>query len=256
MERRRARSVKDFPQTRWSLVGRAGRRDSLALATLISLYIPVLRSYLCYSRRFDRATADEILQSFTEQHLLNSGLLSKAVPERGRFRSLLIVSLNNHITDLWRKERQQRGNAGCLLDIDAPDAQAVKAPADADVFDLLWARQVVRRALDRARNDCILAGQENFWTLFEVRVLHPALDGSRPAPYAECIEKLSFPSVAVACNALITVQRRLRAALRATIADYTPAEEIEDELNSLRRVFSEHGHALEVALAPAREPWK
>ena len=99
----------------------------------------------------------------------------------------------------------------------------------------------------------MLANQARFWTLFELRVLGPALDGSEPLQYAECIERLGFPSVAVACNALVTVQRRLRAALRATVAKYTHPEEIEDELVSLRRVISERGCVLDVMLAPGQE---
>ena len=95
MKAERAKRVNRFPQTRWSLVGRAGGRDPNALAALISLYLPVLRSYLCNSRAVVSSVAEEIVQGFAEERLLAGNLLDRATPERGRFRSLLIVSLKS-----------------------------------------------------------------------------------------------------------------------------------------------------------------
>ena len=92
--------------------------------------------------------------------------------------------------------------------------------------------------LEKARNECTAAGQQSYWTLFELRILIPALNDAEPQPYETCIKSLGFTSVAMACNALVTVQRRLHRALRSVVRDYEPRSNIEDEIAALREILA------------------
>src|SRR5690349_8799013 len=95
-----------FPSTRWSVVERAGHLDGdagrEALAGLLKQYLPALRSHLIYGRRLDSHTADDVLQGFTTDKVLEQDLIQRAQKSRGRFRNFLLVSLNNYLLNYWR----------------------------------------------------------------------------------------------------------------------------------------------------------
>ena len=226
--------TKTFPQTAWSLVGRAGKHDSAALNELLSVYLPVIRSYLIHVRRLDAQECDDVVQGFIERCVLRGSLLSRADRQRGRFRSLLVVALNNYLIDQGRKPK-----IGPTKPLDSPEVPNVKAAERPDPFETLWARQVIRLAIEKVRADCIAAGQENYWSLFELRILRPALNGAEPQPYDKCIRSLGFPSVAIACNALVTVQRRLHRAVRDAIQKYVPQSDVENEISALRQILAQ-----------------
>jgi hypothetical protein len=221
-----------FPQTAWSLVERAGKREPDALNKLLVIYLPVIRSYLIHVRRLDAQKCDDVIQGFIERCLLRGSLLTRADRQKGRFRNLLVTALNRYLVDQSRTTK-----IAAIKSLDNAEVANVRAPEAPDPFDTLWARQVVRLALDRAKEECITAGQGNYWSLFELRVLRPALDGVEPETYHRCVQPLGFTSVAAACNALVTVQRRLHRALREAIRVYESQSAVEDEIRDLRRIL-------------------
>jgi hypothetical protein len=69
-----------FPSTPWSAVSLAahgeeptGRR---ALGALLARYLPAMRTYLVVERRLDRHRADDLLQSFVAERVLEGNLLA------------------------------------------------------------------------------------------------------------------------------------------------------------------------------------
>jgi len=129
--------------------------------------------------------------------------------------------------------------------LEAADVVDPGVPDQVDAFDLLWARQLMRLVLDRVREECEAANQAHYWGLFDRRLLSPALEGGKPTPYADCIGELGFASVAEACNALVTVQRRFRRALRASVAEYVGQSDVEEEIAALHSVFATQAQAFD-----------
>jgi DNA-directed RNA polymerase specialized sigma24 family protein len=223
-------------RTNWSLVRRAAAGDSRALSNFVQQYMPVLRLHVRRLVRANQAECDDLLQDFLQHRLLSRDFLRRADPEKGRFRGLLITALNHYLID---SRRRQRGPIPVSIDdVSIPNPPA---PVTSDSFDVTWARHLIRLALDRARQDCFAAEQSSYWTLFEWRLLKPAIEGCAPVPYADCMARLGFTTVAEACNALVTVQRRIRRALRVCVAEYAAPEEIEQEIADLHGVLTELG---------------
>jgi hypothetical protein len=71
-----------------------------------------------------------------------------------------------------------------------------------------------------------------------LRVLRPALYRLEPEQYDKCIRLLGFPSVAVACSALVAVQRRLQRGLREAVGRYAPKSAVDNEIRALREILS------------------
>src|SRR5213079_336957 len=92
-----------FPATRWSLVGRAATRGTengkLALAELVQIYLPALRAFLTVSMRIDEHRADDLLQGFLADRVLQQDMIAQADRERGKFRTFLLATLKRYAID-------------------------------------------------------------------------------------------------------------------------------------------------------------
>src|SRR3954452_18501690 len=98
-----------FPSTQWSVVGRAGSGANddarrRALATLLARYLPALRSYLRAKHRVDPDRADDLVQGFLTDKVLEQDLIRQADRGRGRFRTFLLTALDNYVTSHVRRE--------------------------------------------------------------------------------------------------------------------------------------------------------
>ena len=109
--------MNEFPTTRWSLVARAGgrctdatTRDARArreaLGSLLARYLPALRTHLL-RKRVAPDRVDDLLQSFVADKVIGADLLAAADRERGRFRALLVTSLNNFVANQLRHEKAE-----------------------------------------------------------------------------------------------------------------------------------------------------
>src|SRR5687767_9577992 len=94
-----------FPTTQWSLVARAGaageaaRRE--ALGVLLERYRPALRAHLL-SRRIRPERADDLVQGFITDKLIEKDLLARADKSRGRLRHFLQAALENYAANQLR----------------------------------------------------------------------------------------------------------------------------------------------------------
>ena len=239
-----------FPSTHWSAVGMAAHAGASAeaareaLGRLLSRYMPALRAHLVVTRRLDPHAADDLLQGFVADRVLGRNLLAKADPARGRFRAFLVTCLNRHVYDAFRHDAAARRQApgGRPSPLDLVDEE--QSPADEqvhDVFDLAWARQVVSDALERMRASCERSRRPDLWALFQGRVVAPAMEGAEPVGYEALTRTFGFPTVAHATNALVTAKRGYARLLREVVAEYVPAEEVDEELTRLKRILATGG---------------
>ena len=123
----------EFPTTHWSLIGRVGGSDHeasrRALNQLLSHYIPPMRAHLRFVRRLDYDTAEEILQNFLTDRVLENNLLALANESRGRFRNFLRTALNNFASNY--KRSQSAGVRSPDRAISLPPGEEPLRPRDA-----------------------------------------------------------------------------------------------------------------------------
>ncbi|HSI36194.1 MAG: RNA polymerase sigma factor [Phycisphaerae bacterium] len=229
-----------FPSTHWSLVAGAthpapdARRR--ALAAVFDRYAPVLRLHLQRRHRIPADEAEDVLQSFVADALLERKLLARAERGRGRFRAFLLTALNRFVVSRYRYERAAKRGAGRAAPLTPDLPVADGGPAPDDSVGVEWARAVIADAIDRMRRDCQSKGRDDVWGVFESRILHPALRGAEPAAYAHLVDRFGFGSPQQASNALVTAVRSFNRALRAAVGSYELSDaRVEEELRDLRR---------------------
>ncbi len=139
-----------FQTTRWNLVSRSQDRDSLN--ELISIYWKPLYFFV-RQHGFDNESSKDIVQEFLTR-AIQRGLISKADPTRGRFRTFLISALKNFIRD-WAKagDRRKRGGGRPLVSLDFIRGesdyilQANPSEPPEVVLNRAWARGLWERSL-------------------------------------------------------------------------------------------------------------
>ena len=235
----------NVPQTRWSLVALAGNPQSpgwtLAVGELVEAYRPVLLRHLTTSLRMPPARAEDLVQSFLAEKVLERNVLCQADRERGRFRSFLLKTFNNYaIGQLRRDKALKRGPLGVdALSLDEGLEPACREPPLAEAFDAIWARQLLARALDRMRGECRAKGRPELWEIFEIRILGPLLDGAAPVPYERLVERFGLRSPSEASNVLITAKRMFARALHAVVRETVATDrDVDAEIRELRRVLA------------------
>lgn len=111
--------------------------------------------------------------------------------------------------------------------------------ASVDAFDLTWAREVIEQAVRRMRTECQGAARMDVWTLFEQRILFPALEGQAGRPYEDLVRDLGIASPSVAYNLLLTGKRMFARQLESVIGEYAgDRRTIEEEVRDLRQILS------------------
>jgi RNA polymerase sigma-70 factor (ECF subfamily) len=227
----------NFPSTRWSLVERARGDDAFlrreALGTLVKRYWPALQAHLVIRRRLAPDAADELLQGFAADRILEQQFLGHADPAKGRFRSFLLRCLENYRIDRLRAQRPSQ-----RLDDEHEANLADPSPAH-DVFEVAWARLVLETALRRTWLECREQGKREVWQLFDRRVLQPAVSHASPTSYDELVGELGLESAQQAANLLVTAKRHFRRVLQSVVAEYVSSEaEIDDEISDLRSILA------------------
>lgn len=227
--------------TNWSLIFDAARGDPLPAKTavehLVRRYWPAVFAFIRRSGRTVDEAAD-LTQGFVCDVILGRGLFQHADPKRGRFRTLLLNSLQNYLRERHRHDHRAKRSGGVKLllldeeDMVAADAGTEMTPEEA--YTAQWNATLIRRVIERVRSGCHASGLDAHWAVFEARVVRPLLFGEDRVPYARLVERLELNDAGQAANMMITVKRRFVQALvdeiGATVSD--PIE-IQDEMLSL-----------------------
>jgi RNA polymerase sigma-70 factor (ECF subfamily) len=227
-----------FPQTHWSLIGRAAASDDMvrqqALSDLLTLYLPGLRAFLIEGRRVPADLADDLLHGFVADKVLGAGLVRHADRGRGKFRNFVLKSLNNYVTTRLQREYAARATAAggeeALADLPCHDAGA-------DRFEQEWVQQVVQDAIRLMEIECRDRGRQDQWEIFRLRVIDPMLHDADPVDYGVLVEQFGFETPRQAINLLANAKRCFTRHLRSAVAKYISREsEIDEEIADLRRI--------------------
>lgn len=237
-----------FVTTRWGLIlsgadsKNADYEIRAALAELCRIYWRPIFFFVA-RRGYSPEDAEDLTQDFFLR-MLKRDWLQKADPNRGRFRSLLLKSVQNFLNDAVDKTNaRKRGGDLTFVSWDpwmteAPSELALSNeaidswPAER-LFDAGWAATVVQRAIGRLRDECERKGR---LSVFEV--LNPYVTAEREdISYARLATQLRVAETTVK-KLVYHMRQRYRFLLQdevaQTVAD--PAD-VEDELRYLCSVL-------------------
>jgi RNA polymerase sigma-70 factor (ECF subfamily) len=231
-----------FVTTHWSVVLTAGRNDTTrARAALENLCQTYWHPLYAYVRRRGHSSEDaqDLTQAFFAR-LLERNAVAAVAPEKGRFRSFLLASLNHFLSDEWDKARAQKRGGGKVISLDLQSAETrlgeipVENFTPEKAFEHRWAITLLEQVYQRLGEEYRAEGKG---TLFNA--LRATLAGaSDAAPYAELARQLDMTEGAVKV-AVHRLRQRYRGLLRDTIADTVSGpDEVEDELRYLFRTLA------------------
>lgn len=222
-----------FATTRWSVVLGAGDstlpQSSAALEMLCRLYWPPLYAFV-RRRGHDVHESQDLIQSFLAS-LLERRDLSAVSPEKGKFRSFLLASLNHFLLNEWnRSQRQKRGGGKIILSLDMALAEGMPGvePSVTETpekeFERRWAETVIENVLKRLREEWERRYQPRYFDDLKVYLLEER--GS--VPFAVTAQQMGITE-----SALKSIVHRMRKRFRelfreeiaGTLADPTLVEE-------------------------------
>ncbi|CAN5452865.1 sigma factor [soil metagenome] len=233
-----------FNTTRWSLIlssldgGSEETRAREALAQLCRLYWRPIFAFVC-RKGHSVPDAQDLTQDFFVM-ILKGDLLQRADPERGRFRSLLLKSLQNFLHDAHNRTRaQKRGGevqfvawdewmAEAPSRLTIPGAALESWPAER-IFDVRWAATVAEQALRRLQEECESRGRRR---LFDA--LSSSLTAEREDISYQTLGRELGVGTAEIKSLLHRLRQRYRQLLREEVAE-TVAEpdDVDEELRYL-----------------------
>jgi RNA polymerase sigma-70 factor (ECF subfamily) len=235
---------REFVTTRWSLIlsaahlGDEEHRTRNALAELCRTYWRPIFSFV-RRRGYSVEDAQDLTQDFFVT-ILRNDWLQNADRNRGRFRSLLLRSLQNFLINAAEKSRtRKRGGGVEFISWDDWMAEApspISIPIEAldslppeRIFDLTWATTVVEHAFQRLREECESKGK--LW-LFQALSSH-LTDERNEVSYAKLSAELGMAESAVK-KQLHNMRQRYRSLLRDEVSQTVedPAD-VDDEIRYL-----------------------
>ncbi len=135
----------DFQSTMWSLIRKARAGGGTATTGLVEKYREPVRRFL-HRHGCSDADTDDLAQDVFVR-IFEDGVLDKADPARGRFRSLLLAVTRHVLQHHREKEGAQKRGAGRVVSL-VGDEVIASRERDAD-FDREWVANLIQVALDR-----------------------------------------------------------------------------------------------------------
>ena len=207
-----------------------------ALETLCRAYWGPLYWYV-RGRGYSEHEAEDLTQSFFAR-LLERNDIAKASPEKGRFRSFLLSSLQNFMTSDWRsRSAQKRGGAFQITSLELKEAvehfeaQAPDGETPEMIFDKRWAFTLVERVTKRLEEE--YAANEKKELLAELK---PFLTDNKAAARAEIAKRHGITAGTVDV-AIYRLRKKFKALLRQEIAETVAPDQVDDELGYLIAVL-------------------
>ena len=160
----------------------------------------------------------------------------KATPERGKFRSFLLITLKNFLADEYdRAMALKRGGGQKIVSFDAEDAETkyLREPVDHKtpdrLFDKRWAMALIDRSLRRLSQEFADAGKAD---QFE-DLRHYMVAGAEPRPLAEVAIHLAMSEEATK-KAVQRLRHRYSEIVRWEVGQTLASDvEIDEELQYL-----------------------
>lgn len=234
--------VQDSPELRMQQLDR-----------LVRSYGPPLTLYLVKSRRLSPEVAEELLQSFLlekliepspEKNITTQFLKRRQEKPDVRFRDYLRRSLRNYLYDLSSKKKFTTISLDAVAD-QGEDPQLDEI--DEIEYDVTWANSLLNQACVAVRAECHMKKQPKIWDVFYERMIRPIETGLPAASYEDLCVAGRFESPKKAANLYMTAIRKFKSALRDIVSNYLPADgqaspkAIDAELLELQKALATPG---------------
>lgn len=242
-----------FVSTHWSVVlAAADSTDApdaarAALAELCQIYWAPLYTFV-RRRGYSKHDAQDLTQSFFA-YLIEQKIYARVDRRKGKFRSFLLASLKNFLSDAYDREHAlKRGGDKVILPLlehQAEEAESLFQSSievgedkigEDQVFEQNWAETLVTGALNRVRDDCKTAERKNLFENLQMFVTGSA----DPLPtYEELGNRLGIPASTLRSH-VTRLRGDYREALRMEVRRTVNSEsEVDEELRELLRVLKE-----------------
>ena len=236
-------SRRNFLTTHWSEVVSAGRSDSAeafaALERLCRSYWYPLYAYV-RRRGYGEEQAKDLTQAFFAQ-VISRHYIAEADPDRGRFRTFLLTSLNHFLANEWdRGQTQRRGGGLEFVSLDYAREQEERAAEPGHdqtperLYERRWAEAVLARVLERLRAEFDGPNVKRFEVLKRFLT-----EDKGTTSYVEAAGELRVTEQA-AKSAIHRLRQRWRELMREEIAatvNVVTGREVEDEIRHLIQVL-------------------
>jgi RNA polymerase sigma-70 factor (ECF subfamily) len=231
----------NFPTSQWGLVTASSAEEAAeAGAAFEELYRLYCYPVYAFIRRsgYGRQDAQDLTQDFFV-HLLEKSTLGRADPQRGRFRTFLLGTLEYFLANAAERARAAKRGGGCqwvFLDDDSAENHyqlaAPKGLTAEKLFETRWAATLIEATLARLRGELESEGKGH---VFEE--LQGFLLGREEASYQQVANALNL-SLGALKTTIHRMRGRFRALLREEVARTvaTPSE-VDEELRHLRAVL-------------------
>jgi RNA polymerase sigma factor (sigma-70 family) len=216
-----AGGVNRFQTTRWSVVLVSAQSQAPgykeALADLCKLYWYPLYTFIRY-RGHSSEDAQDLVQGFF-LHLIEYKTLSRVDRSKGKFRSFLLASLQNYLSNEADRARcLKRGGKAEFVYIDLEEAEEryglepVEELTPEKIFDARWAMALLGEAMKRLGREYVAQGKES--TFQALRLFLDPINTKRLPSYEEVAAQLE-----VSVGSLKMQIHRLRKQYAATIRE-------------------------------------
>jgi RNA polymerase sigma factor (sigma-70 family) len=226
----------NFFMTQWGMVTAASAEGTTeARAALDGLYRVYCYPIYAFIRRrgYSRQDAQDLTQDFFV-YLLEKSALARADPQRGRFRSFLLGTLDHFLAHAAERASARKRGGGCqfvyLDDDSAENCYQLAARMTAEkIFEARWAAALIAAAVERLRGELQAAGKGHLFDAVKGILLD-----SEAASYQQVADRLGL-SLGTIKTVIHRMRNRYRTLLREEVARTvaTPAE-VEEELRCLR----------------------
>src|SRR5438552_7327929 len=234
----------NFATTHWSVVAQSALTSvpaaEKALGQLCETYWPPIYSFI-RRRGYSPADAQDLTQSFFA-FFLRSKAYARADPLHGKFRSFLLASVKNFLSNNWERDQAiRRGGGYQFVSLDQETAEAFYDASSAPdstaerLFELRWAKSLTSGALDSLRQELQTEGKLK---LFEQLKNFLTCDIVIPS-YDEASVRMDLPRATVKTH-VHRLRQRYREIVRCEIARTVSApHEVDEELRYLCNVLAE-----------------
>ncbi|ATC65758.1 RNA polymerase subunit sigma-24 [Nibricoccus aquaticus] len=229
-----------FQPTRWSVVLASAQTQApgaqSAMSELCKTYWQPLYSF-ARRRGHDHHRAQDMIQGFFLS-LIESKSLSRVDPHKGKFRSYLLASLQNHMaSEHTRDNAQKRGGGMKIVSLDDEDSDArynaasfaANLPAET-AFEREWAIAALEAAISKLEDDFEKRGKAAVF-----RALKPYLLGDQPVgAYDKTAAELGLSPGAIRTG-VHRLRHDFRMHLRREVAKTVDSpDQIDEEMRHLR----------------------
>ena len=233
-----------FATTHWSVIAQSALTNvpeaKNALAELCKTYWPPIYSFI-RRRGYSPADAQDLTQSFFA-FFLRTKAYARVDQLSGKFRSFLLASVKNFLSDNWDRGRAvKRGGDFEFVSLDQETAESFYDAASAadstaeSLFDVRWAKTLTSGALNSLRWELHAEGKTE---IFE-QLKSFLIGGSVLPSYGEASTRTGLPAATVKTH-VHRLRLRYRELVRREVArTVSGPHQVDEELHYLCSVLAD-----------------